>query len=81
MVRDPYAWWCGRGGAARRPPIPISGLKRAKNVVAFNRGLMSDIVESPDLQRSSCGGFGEVILGHTIVLIQEAKRPIFGARV
>jgi hypothetical protein len=29
---------------------------------------MSDIVESPDLQRSSCGGFGEVILGHTIAL-------------
>src|SRR5262245_55708804 len=22
-VRDPYARWCGRGGAARRPPIPI----------------------------------------------------------
>src|SRR5262249_46213760 len=24
-VRDPYARWCGRGGAVRRPPIPISG--------------------------------------------------------
>jgi hypothetical protein len=22
-VRDPYARWCGRGGAARHPPIPI----------------------------------------------------------
>ena len=22
---DPYARWCGRGGAARRPPIPIPG--------------------------------------------------------
>jgi RNA-directed DNA polymerase len=22
---DPYARWCGRGGAARRPPIPIDG--------------------------------------------------------
>ena len=22
-VRDPYARWCGRRGAARRPPIPI----------------------------------------------------------
>ena len=20
---DPYAWWWGRGGVARRPPIPI----------------------------------------------------------
>src|SRR6516165_6959934 len=24
-VRDPYARWCGRGGAARCPPIPIFG--------------------------------------------------------
>jgi Group II intron, maturase-specific domain len=24
-VRDPYARWCGRGGAVRRPPIPING--------------------------------------------------------
>ena len=23
VVRDPYARWCGSGGAARRPPIPI----------------------------------------------------------
>jgi hypothetical protein len=22
---DPYAWWCGRGDAARRPAIPILG--------------------------------------------------------
>jgi hypothetical protein len=52
------------------------GLRRAKNVMALNRGLMSDIVESPDLQRSSRGGFGEVILGHTIALEQQKpKRP------
>jgi hypothetical protein len=25
VVRDPYARWCGRGGAARCPPIPIIG--------------------------------------------------------
>ena len=25
---DPYARWCGRGGAARRPPIPIFGALR-----------------------------------------------------
>ena len=24
-VRDPYARWCGRGGTARCPPIPIIG--------------------------------------------------------
>ena len=23
VVRDPYARWCGRGGTARCPPIPI----------------------------------------------------------
>ena len=23
MVRDPYARWCGRAGAARLPPIPM----------------------------------------------------------
>ena len=23
LVRDPYAGWCGRRGAARLPPIPI----------------------------------------------------------
>src|SRR6266852_1462521 len=26
---DPYVRWCGRGGAARLPPIPIFGVKRA----------------------------------------------------
>src|SRR6266481_6246941 len=25
---DPYVRWCGRGGAARLPPIPISGTKQ-----------------------------------------------------
>ena len=29
-VRDPYARWCGRGGAARRPPIPISDPQRTQ---------------------------------------------------
>ena len=28
---DPYARWCGRGGVARRPPIPILGGKCAYN--------------------------------------------------
>jgi hypothetical protein len=27
-VRDPYARWCGRGGAVRCPPIPIHGWKQ-----------------------------------------------------
>jgi hypothetical protein len=25
---DPYARWCGRGGAVKRPPIPINGLNQ-----------------------------------------------------
>ena len=28
VVRDPYARWCGRGGTARCPPIPIIGASR-----------------------------------------------------
>jgi hypothetical protein len=28
VVRDPYARWCGRGGVARRPPIPIVDVER-----------------------------------------------------
>jgi hypothetical protein len=28
---DPYARWCGRGGVARLPPIPISGLRDLGN--------------------------------------------------
>ena len=28
-VRDPYARWCGRGGTARCPPIPINAPLRS----------------------------------------------------
>ena len=30
-VRDPYARWCGRGGTARCPPIPIYGAQGSLN--------------------------------------------------
>jgi hypothetical protein len=30
---DPYARWCGRGGAARLPPIPIIGTFRTSRDV------------------------------------------------
>ena len=33
MVRDPYARWCERGGAARLPPIPI--ILQKPNLGAF----------------------------------------------
>jgi hypothetical protein len=29
QVRDPHARWCGRGGTARCPPIPIIDPKRS----------------------------------------------------
>ena len=32
---DPYARWCGRGGAARLPPIPISGRRPGRRVDPF----------------------------------------------
>lgn len=28
MVRDPYAWWCGRGEVVRPLPIPIGQFER-----------------------------------------------------
>jgi hypothetical protein len=40
---DPYARWCGRGGVARRPPIPISGAKRS---FAHQNVLLRTFVES-----------------------------------
>src|SRR5436190_16509995 len=33
---DPYARWCGRGGAARCPPIPIWGGKRTLSAPTIN---------------------------------------------
>jgi hypothetical protein len=36
VVRDPYARWCGRGGVARRPPIPILGGKRTLRIEAVD---------------------------------------------
>ena len=37
-VRDPYARWCGRGGTARCPPIPIFGaLQPVADASAYGR--------------------------------------------
>ena len=42
---DPYARWCGRGGVARRPPIPIVDVKRTVNIatggVAVGRSIFA----------------------------------------
>src|SRR5882757_3290978 len=33
---DPYARWCGRGGVARRPPIPINGFRADEGRAPFD---------------------------------------------
>lgn len=33
VVRDPYARWCGRGGAVRRPPIPINPISNQPHFI------------------------------------------------
>ena len=43
---DPYARWCGRGGAARLPPIPIFGQVAPKS-------MLNDASAFPDSRRSS----------------------------
>ena len=57
-VRDPYARWCGRGGAARRPPIPIidplqtslSGLScRVRRSASGRRGAVADDVPTREV--------------------------------
>ena len=37
---DPYARWCGRGGVARRPPIPIDGGEHSASLMSG--GVRSD---------------------------------------
>jgi hypothetical protein len=36
---DPYARWCGRGGAARLPPIPIFGTFRTSRDVCLESAM------------------------------------------
>jgi hypothetical protein len=53
---DPYARWCGRGGAARLPPIPITGTFRTwwlRLAVSTHR-CKADLAESTD--RRGMGG-------------------------
>src|ERR1700722_20302668 len=33
---DPYARWCGRGGVARRPPIPIVDVNRPLRIATMD---------------------------------------------
>ena len=44
-VRDPYARWCGRGGTARCPPIPMC----AQHVRSLgSESLLSNLMEVKD---------------------------------
>ena len=47
---DPYARWCGRGGAERLPPIPIFGTKRTCKAIRW----MSAIEEETDITPTPC---------------------------
>jgi hypothetical protein len=38
---DPYARWCGRGGAARLPPIPINLQRVSIDEIWYNREIIS----------------------------------------
>src|SRR6516225_5324736 len=38
---DPYARWCGRGGAARLPPIPINAARTPAMLACMARGTAS----------------------------------------
>jgi group II intron reverse transcriptase/maturase len=51
---DPYARWCGRGGAARLPPIPISGPKRSQRTSVATSALRdnADSLSSLEFCRS-----------------------------
>src|SRR5262252_57814 len=49
-VRDPYARWCGRGGTARCPPIPIFGPFRTFGLTYENRGsLLRSLTGTQDI--------------------------------
>ena len=56
MVRDPYARWCGRGGIARCPPIPINpqgwaaGCSRSRRTRPCSAAKI-DIDEFPNVKR------------------------------
>src|SRR5499427_3431052 len=45
-VRDPYARWCGRGGTARCPPIPIHGTEETIDLTRRMVGLLVQLMLS-----------------------------------
>ena len=49
-VRDPYARWCGRGGTARCPPIPIIGATSPLPRVKAKGSSPSDLETFPMMQ-------------------------------
>lgn len=51
VVRDPYARWCGRGGVARRPPIPIN--PKSPSQIGELNGPAADPQRLSDLHRET----------------------------
>src|SRR5207245_1937768 len=53
---DPYAQWCGRGGTARCPPIPINPVStRSHSAVLAAPIVPRDLVETSGLSRRELG--------------------------
>ena len=83
---DPYARWCGRGGTARCPPIPIKHLRWSRPICA-NPALAARGHEArdrnraaqaaPDLARreASLYQFAFIIVNQRIIILTKAGRP------
>src|SRR5512135_375402 len=64
---DPYARWCGRGGAARLPPIPINTLclslfRLGQGASSRSRSAPSGVALSPMKEREN----GHLLCEHGI---------------
>jgi hypothetical protein len=72
---DPYARWCGRGGVARRPSIPIS---RPKHIVAnreVNSALLSrSYVQVVSVRRHRSDAIKVVDLERPMLRADECRR-------
>jgi hypothetical protein len=65
---DPYVRWCGRGGAARLPPIPIFGTFRTSQHVRRMSAVegITDVLVDP---RGNVTVFAQFISAHYLILI------------
>lgn len=69
MVRAPYAWWCGRRGAARRLPIPIKHLDMPTLEQIAPCFIVEDLMPSVEFYRDA--------LGFTVKFLGPEDEPFF----